>query len=340
MSATSHLLLNPATDPPAILHRTEIRTVLHQTIANPTQHVYLHGPRGTGKTLLVQDALTSRSTPAYYLSCRRHDTQYKVLTQLYTRITGTELKSGYHTAQLQHRLAQHLDDTTALIVLDDLAFLLDNDGNDLLYFLSRLNQHTNLRIVGISAVHPTLRDVLDERTYSTLRPRRLTLPPYTTEEVVQILEQRVASARSPDTVDIGGLEYVAATTTNLALALHWLTCADARNTEITVDTLQHVRDTAVQRYRDSLLHDFTQHHRTLLTVIDQATADTATVTTGTVYSRYVTQCKEHGIDPVTIRRITDYLTHLERLNLITVTYHRGGTQGKTREIHPTTLQNL
>lgn len=341
MADTDHDLLDPATRPETILHRADEQALLHATVTDPaSQHLYIHGPRGVGKTLLICDALTTSTTAnTYYVSCVSNDTQYKVLEQLYERVTDAEINPGYHTAQLQQRLVTRLRDDTTIIVLDDLAFLLANDGNDLLYFLSRLDRHAPLCIIGIAA-QPSLLTDLDERTYSSLRPRHLAVTPYTEDEVVRILAHRVKAALPPDTVSSAALEHIAATTSNLTLGLYWLSCAADEAAEITVDVLQAVQNEAVHQYRDALLTDFTWHHAVLLEVIEQATADSVSVTTGTVYQQYTDRCRTAGNDPLTVRRISDYLTHLELLNLIDVTHYHGGATGKTREIQPTPLQEL
>ncbi len=325
--------------PETILYRDTEQAILQDTVAAPTQHLYVHGPRGTGKTLLVRSVLAQQAT-TYYLSCIPHDTQYKVLTALYERVTDKDINSGYHTAQLQQRLARHLRHTSTHVILDDLAFLLMNDGNDLLYSLSRLDRHTDLCIIGISTSQASLADLLDDRTYSSLRPRHLPLSPYSTDEAIQILSHWVETALPSWTMMSAALEYIAATTTNLTAGLHWLDCAAAQATTITLDVVRAVQDDAVQRYRDALLQEFTWHHTVLLEVIDQATDVAESITTGTVYDRYTDQCRDVGTDPLTARRISDFLTHLELLDLIDVTHHNGGSQGKTRDLRPTRLQEF
>lgn len=342
MTATADDHLDPTIQPETILYRDDEQRLLHATISDAgTQHLYLHGPRGAGKTLLARNALTTATvTNAYYLSCIAHDTQYKVLERLYTRITDDDINAGYHTAQLQDRLVHHLCDANTVIVLDDLAFLLANDGNDLLYFLSRLDRRAGLCLIGISATQPSLAPVLDERTYSSLRPHHLAIAPYTSDQVIDILTHRIEAALPPDTVNPAALEYIGATTSNITLGLHWLRCATAQATTITVDILQAVQATAIERYRETLLAGFTWHHTVLLKAIVQATTDTASITTGTAYKQYTERCKDAGIDPLTARRVSDYLTHLELLNLIDVRHYYGGKRGKTREIRLTPLQQL
>jgi Cdc6-like AAA superfamily ATPase len=226
-----------------------------------------------------------------------------------------------------------------LLVLDDLAFLLANDGNDLLYFLSRLDRHADLCIIGIGT-RASLTSHLDERTYSSLRPHDVTVESYTEVEAVDILAQRAETALPPDTVEREALDYIAGTTTNLTLGLYWLTYAATHVADITVDMVRTVQHAALQRYRNALLQEFTSHHRVLLDAVDRTTDDESSAFTGTVYTSYVERCKDADTEPLTMRRISDYLTHLELLNLIDVTHHDGGETGKTREIRPTPLQQL
>ena len=341
MAGTDHALLDPEVQPPTIRHRDEEQARLHTAMTDlGSQHLYVHGPRGVGKTLLVRDALAASTTAnTYYVSCIQNDTQYKVLQRLCDRAVDEDINPGYHTAQLQQRLAAHLRNAPTIIVLDDLPFLLANDGNDLLYFLSRLERYTPLCIVGI-ATQSSLLTTLDERTYSSLRPQHLAITPYTGDEVVQILGHRIEAALPPGTVTSAALEHLAATTSNLTLGLHWLTSAAMQAAEITVGVLQTMQEDAVQRYRNALLNEFTWHHTVLLDVIDQATVEAPTVTTGTVYDHYREYCRTAGNDPLTARRISDYLTQLELLNLIDVTHYYGGERGKTREIRPTSFEEL
>nr|WP_170977323.1 hypothetical protein [Halorussus salinisoli] len=78
----------------------------------------------------------------------------------------------------------------------------------------------------------------------------------------------------------------------------------------------------------------------MLKAIEQVTAETAPANTGTVYDRYATLCRCRGWQPLTVRRISDFLDHLECLGLIQVDYFRGGEQGKTRSIRLTPLEDL
>lgn len=296
------------------------------------QHLHVFGPRGTGKTHLLQHFLTTfpPTVTTCYVSGRPYDTQYKALERLLERLTGKQVGPGHHVAALQRRLREVVTLPT-VIVLDEVDFLLLNDGDDLLYFLSRLD---NVAVITVSATHRSLRGEVDDRTYSSFQPQALTLNPYTQTETTQILADRARQALKAQSLERAALTAIAATTSNIAIGLTWLrVAAEAAEDVVSRELIATMRDTACYEYVLELLADFTPHHRRLYDTIDGlAQAEPGPFVTGTVYEAYVTRCDDAGIAPLSERRISDFLTHLELLGLIEATYHYGGRKGKTREI--------
>lgn len=296
------------------------------------QHLHVYGPRGTGKTHLLQRLLTT-FPPTFttsYLSGITQNTQYKALERLYRQLTGRELGTGYHIADLQRRVDEQLTLPT-VIVLDEIDFLLLNDGDDLLYFLTRLD-HT--AVVTVSANRPSLEPVLDDRTYSSFRPQRLILNAYTSGEARQILADRARKALRPQSMHRAALTDITSTTQNITLGLIWLQeAAAAADQQITRDVAEATAETAYYKYVTHLLADFTPNHRRLYDAIDRLTqSQVDLITTGAVYDEYSEHCETAGVTPLGERRVSDFLDHLELLDLIEVTYHYGGPKGKTREI--------
>jgi Cdc6-like AAA superfamily ATPase len=157
--------------------------------------------------------------------------------------------------------------------------------------------------------------------------------------MARILLHHLRGARFPTPVEPDALTRITDATTNISLGLHWL-AATADEDRVTPAVLEAARENAVQRYRTALLADFTPHHERVLTAIDQLTETDERVFTGAVYDRYAALCRTSGQRPLTPRRISDFLTHLELLGLIDVTHHDGGPQGKTRELRPAYLEEL
>jgi Cdc6-like AAA superfamily ATPase len=343
---TGHDAAAPALQVPdrMLARDTECDIVTHH-IRNPgQQHLHIAGPRGSGKTLLTMVAHAQAEPPATvcYVPCRRYDTQYQVLTRLTARLTGKSVADGHRSAHLQRTVSAALADTPAVLVLDDIEFLLRHDGDDLLYFLSRLDDSTALTIVSIATPAVDLASALDARTYSSYQPRHLSIVPYTEEQAAQILA-RHANAVVPQPVTAAAVWRIARQTTNIHVGLHWLTRAaevhDA-HAVITATTLQVLRWDAFHRYWLATLTAFTRHHAIALKAIEQVTTETNPAYTGRVYDRYATLCRCRGSRPLTSRRISDFLDHLELLGLIQVEHHRGGTVGKTRAIRLTPLEEL
>ena len=192
-------ILEPDYTPEKIVGKTEIIEEISSHISTPGRHLHLFGPRGSGKTLLVQRAVEQsvQATSWFYISCVNQDTQYKVLTGLLEQLTDEEISAGYHTAQLQDRVAELADGRRLVIVLEEVDFLLENDASDLLYYLSRLN-HDGLNIITVSTRCDDLSSRIDERTDSTLNPKPQSLKPYSITETYKILEQRTRTALSRD----------------------------------------------------------------------------------------------------------------------------------------------
>jgi len=218
-----------------------------------------------------------------------------------------------------------------VIVLDEVDFLLLNDGDDLLYFLTRLE---NTAVITVSSNHRSLESELDGRTYSSFQPQVLTLNPYTQTQVEQILSERARRALKSQSVERAALSKIGSTTSNIAIGLSWLrVAAEKTDDTVTCDLVDEVRSTSYARYVSGLLDDFTPHHRRLYETVDLLDQNgSETFVSGTVYNAYRERCSDSGIRPLSERRISDFLTDLELLGLIEATYHYGGRDGKTREI--------
>lgn len=323
--------------PQTIVNRDDEQAAILDALSTAgSRNLYLYGPRGTGKTLVTRNCLNEAPSHLLtcYISCKKFDTEYEVLRQLYRTLTGNDINNGYHTAQLQERIEEHIAERKLVLVLDEIDFLFENNGDDLLYYLSRMKHHTNVTIVAISANHPEPQAVIEERTLSSLQPWYITFESYTREQIVHILETHLQDASLLDAVDQDALSLIADTTGNIQLALHWLEQAASTSEEqVTDELLRNVKSAAVQRYRDVLLTAFSSHHHLLFEAISQLVAEHGrSVNTGVVYDRYADLCDSTGNDPLSHRRITDFITHLELLNIIIVNHHTGGANGKTREI--------
>jgi orc1/cdc6 family replication initiation protein len=319
--------------PEKTVNRTTEKQQLEQAI-NQLQNAHLHGPRGTGKTHLTKKTLDEAEAKVCYISCIEYDTQYKALRKIYSELTGESLGTGHHTSELQRKIKERTGAVETILVLDELDFLLLNDGDDLLYFLSRLKHNGTLGLVLITANHQDLEEQVEPRTYSTLQPQRIGFEPYTGEQAYEILADRASKSLKPKTVHRAALTYIASSTQNIEYALTWFrTAVNSAEDVVTEELVKENRETAYQLYIENKLAPLTHHHKILYQAIDELSKESGPVlNTGSIYKRYQLITEERGSKPLSDRRISDHLKQLEQLNLISAKYHYGGEKGKTREI--------
>jgi len=348
MTSDPSLIEDPAplqtqTVPSEFINRSDEIEKLEQLVDPETSsNSCIVGERGTGKTHLVlhQFQKLPGQVNTCYVPCKRCDTEYKALKQLYQAVTREEISTGHHTSTLYREIEEKTTELPALVFLDDIEFLLQNDGDSLLYQLSRTNTD-QLNLITASTPGTNLKDELEERTYSSLHPRRLELEPYDGEKVCQVLVQRSRDSLKPQSVHQNALTYIASTTQNLTYALTWLeTTAKKSMDKITENKVREYREQAYKDYIDKQLREFTRHHRLLIQAIEELEKEgEPPIYTGEIYQRYHELSESYSEDPVSNRRLSTYLKHLELLQLIESKYHYGGQQGKTREIQ-SNYQNI
>ncbi|MCX2819493.1 AAA family ATPase [Haladaptatus sp. F3-133] len=335
--------LKPEYTPKNLVDRKEEKAVLTEAFSDITdyaeQNLYLHGPNGTGKTLLARKTLEDlpASTPSSYVDCKLHNTQYKALKQIYSDVSREEVGTGHHTSELQRKVQDRVSGVNTVIVLDDVDFLLQKDGDGLLYYLSRTK---DVSLVVVSSNHADPASVLEERTYSSLHPRRASIEPYTGKQAYEILKKRAEKSLEKRSLHKNALTYIASKTQNATVGLFWLREA-ALNTDdhVSENLVKEVEVDAQARYVDYLLGDLTEHHTHVYTSIQELTSTgEETVQTGDVYKKYRETVGEK--EAVSDRRLSDYIKQLELLNLIQAEYHYGGKKGKTREIRLRGLEEI
>jgi Cdc6-like AAA superfamily ATPase len=296
------------------------------------RNLALHGSPGTGKTHLTLAQIHASDSNTCYIPGQRCRTQYQALKQLCQAVSNQQITDGFHTSDLKRRINEKTEAVTIRVIIDDVDFLLLNDGNDLLYYLSRTS---NISILTTTSSKKSLKNRLEERTHSSLQPRQLHLEPYTDEQLQQILLTRAQDSLKQQSLHRQALTYLASKTQNPGYALTWLkTTAENTSSRITEEDVRQHENQARQRSIENRLTPFTQHHQLLYQATEELIQETEneTVNTGAIYNRYQDLCQTYEEDSLSNRRISDYLKHLELLHLIQAEYHYGGHKGKTREI--------
>ena len=175
-----------------------------------TQRVIITGDVGTGKTALAQHfgaSLTSEANKRgmkfryAHVNCREvRGNLFSVLHQAITVFRPNYPERGYSAENALSALMQILDDEDAFMILtlDEFDSLVEKEGSDAVYMLTRLQEMRAGKRQRLSFVF-IVRDLkvveqLDASARSTLQRSIISLERYGKEQFVDILNDRVAMA--------------------------------------------------------------------------------------------------------------------------------------------------
>lgn len=322
-------------------------------------NVFIYGATGTGKTLIttyVTNQLKIAATKAesdlhiMYVNCKMKrvaDTEYRLLAHL-ANILGKEVPAtGLPTDHVYKIFFDALEEREGVIILiiDEIDALISKVGDELLYNLTRINQelqNIKISIVGISN-NLSFTDYMDARVKSALSEEELVFPPYNAVQLQDILFNRAKIAFSEDKIKEGVLSKCAALAAqehgDARRALDLLRVAgelternnDTQITEKHVDMAESKVD--MDRIMEVVKTQPKQSKAvicSIFTLVDGTTKEK--ILTGEVYDTYKNICSQISLKPLTQRRISDIITELDMLSIISAKVISKGRYGRTREI--------
>ncbi|MDD1706996.1 MAG: ORC1-type DNA replication protein, partial [Methanoregulaceae archaeon] len=143
-----------------------------------------------------------------YINCQIDNTKFAIFSQIYRRLSGhLPPASGTSFKQVFDAIARLLlkEETVLLVCLDDANYLLyENEMNRVLYSLLRSHEaYPGTRIgviVIISDMDVDLSRAVDARVSSVFRPSEIYFPPYSSDEVRYIIQERVMQGLYPGSI--------------------------------------------------------------------------------------------------------------------------------------------
>ncbi len=188
-------------------------------------HAICRGPPGSGKTTSVKHLFreigeeTDGVVPIY-LNCQTDLTNYAIYSKIFTRIVGHDPPgSGIPLRRLIDAIAQALLDRNVvlLVCLDDLQCLIQPDAaNEVIYPLFRMHQdYPGCRagvIMTTGEMQPDFSQRDDLSFSSAVCGEEIPFPPYTAEEIHEILRLRVREGVLPGVISSGVLDLIVSKT--------------------------------------------------------------------------------------------------------------------------------
>lgn len=349
--------------PAKLQHRGYELKLLNQyfrhTIETPgkmTQRVIVTGKIGTGKTVVAQyfgrtimREAQQRNINLHYIhvNCRQNKGSFfLILQQLVTRFHPTFPKRGYSAEELLQTLLQILDDQNIylIIALDELESLIQNEGSEPLYKITRVEE-TRAKALGRLSLLCILRQLswlnkLDASTRSTLQSNIIELGAYTKAQLQDILGNRVTLAFKQGTIPTETITLAAELAeeeggnARYGIELLWRAGKYADTEEIKEVSPEYVRKAVGNVYagiRQDEIAALIFHKKLFLLGIARRFQQTGGIhlSMGEAEEAYTIACEEFDEKPRGHTQLWKYIQELSNFGVIKAELSTSGQRGKT-----------
>lgn len=349
--------------PDTVPHREEqihqLASILSPVLRNERpSNVFIYGPTGSGKTLIMlyvtaelRHVAEKNNIPLHiiYVNCKMKrvaDTEYRLLAHLSNLLGKQVPPTGLPTDEVYKTFFQCLEERggTVILLIDEIDALVKKVGDELLYNFTRINQEVHgarISIIGVSN-DLSFTDSLDARVRSSLSEEELIFPPYNALQLQDILSQRASLAFNKGKVGDGVISKCAALASqehgDARRALDLLRVAgelaeranSAMITEEHVDSAESKID--VDRVLETVKNQPKQSKAILYSILALTKEQGRTCLSGDVFDEYVKLCKAITLKPLTQRRVSDILSELDMMGIITTKIISKGRYGRMRDI--------
>ncbi len=324
-----------------------------------TKQIIITGNVGSGKTSIAKkfgqwlqlksEEKKENKIKFIHINCRRTKTPFMILLSVARELNSKVASRGYAADELLEMIVEILENKrlTLVLVLDEIEHVIHKGGKELLYALSRTSddkQKTKHQLI-LLVIARSSRFIkyLDKSTTSSLRAPIISCPPYSKEELISIIQNRLDECFRPGSVTdettqlIADIAEIRGGDARHALELLLIAgkIADSENSKIVYP--EHARK-AKANVDPSLLRETLQelsiHKILLLYGITQRLRKTkgAYITTGDAEEAYKIAAEEIEIEPRQHTQVWEYIQELEFLEIIAAEKSGLGHRGNTKLI--------
>ena len=324
-----------------------------------SQRVIITGDVGTGKTVLAQHFganITSEANKRaiklryIHVNCREYRGSLQpILHQAVTIFRPKYPSRGYSTDEILSTLIQVLDEENAFLVLtlDEFDSLVENEGSDAVYKLTRLQEMRQGKPQRLSFIF-IMRDLkslekLDDSARSTLQRSIISLQRYGKPQLVDILSQRVSMAFElgavvEDVVDlIAELAFTETGNARFGIELLWRAgkYADAEEAGmVEAECVRMAVSNIVPGVRRSELARLGLHEKMFLLAIARYFKENeeAYALLSEVEKTYAVICEEMGEQPNSHTQIYNYAQFLSSMKILKLEVASAATRGRSTKV--------
>ncbi|MEM0487935.1 MAG: ORC1-type DNA replication protein [Candidatus Bathyarchaeia archaeon] len=348
--------------PARLIHRErELRLLeeffnfIFKTPGKMTQRVIIAGAVGTGKTALAQrfgiDIMKKAEEHNLrfryiHVNCREYrGSLFLILHHVVSAFHPNFPRRGFSSEEMLRILMQILDeqDVHVILTLDEFESLVERDGSEAVYKLTRL-QETRLGMpqrISMIFIVRSLKPLesLDPSSRSTLQSNIICLDAYTQEQLVDILNDRVKLAFKPFTVMEETVNLIAELASSeggnarLAIELLWRAGKYADAEGFNIVTPECARKAASSIYvlaKKSDLAYLGLHEKLFLLGVARLfkESDRAYATLSELERAYMIVCEEYGETPHSHTQLWKYLQNLAAQGILKAKVSSQGQRGR------------
>ena len=353
--------------PSRLPHReTELRLLLEffsfvlQSPRKMAQRVVITGNVGAGKTVLSQrfgveviHEANKRGVNLRYvhINCREcRGSLFLILQRLILVFHPNFPRRGYSAEELLDILLKVLDeeDTHVIATLDEFDSLVENEGSDAVYKLTRAqetrqNKPQRLSLVCIFRNLKTV-EQLDASSQSTLQSNIVNLETYSKQQLTDILSDRTSLAFKPSTVPENTISLVAELASSedgnarFGIELLWRAGKYADAEDSAVVTLECVRkavSSIIPGMRRADLASLSFHEKLLLLGTARLLKEGHKPSVSLVEAEqaYEIACEEFAVKPNSHTQLWKYLHTLSRSGIVNTEVSTTGLRGRSTLIY-------
>ena len=323
------------------------------------QRVIMTGEVGTGKTALAQRfgaditlEANKRSVNLRYVhvNCREYRGKLFLILQHALAVFRPNFpKRGYSAEELLSALMQVLDEENAYVIftLDEFDAFIEQEGSEAVYKLTRLQEMRADKPQRISFMF-ILRDLkatdrLDASAKSTLQRSVISLERYPKDQLMDILNDRVAMAFEPSAVPEDVVDLVAELAVSesgnarFAIELLWRAgkYADTENLDAVVpECVRKAVSSIIPTIRRSELASLGLHEKLFLLGVARffKESQSAYASLSEIEQAYAVVCEEFGEQPHTHTQLWKYVQFLSALGILKTEVTTTGTRGRSSRV--------
>ncbi len=353
-------VFEPSFVPSRMPHREKEMTLIADNFAkifigaSPKNEI-IYGKSGTGKTAVIkflgrelkEISHGKKNVEFIYLNCQVKDNAYSVIESIGNAVKGEQIPfTGWSMDKVYTTARNNIDrwNGSIIVVLDEIDRFVIKNGDDLLYQIMLMNselQNSSITIVGITN-DLKFSEFLDPRVKSRLNEEKIVFTPYSSDDITDILNDRLKLANVSNFVTEGAVRLISTlasqengdarkaielmkTSIQLAISNNDNT-VEERHVFIAKNKLEY--DAVAETLKTLPL----QTKVLVLSIALLKESGIAQASTGDVFDAYRNLASSAGIPILTPRRITDMLSDLDMLGIISAKVKSMGRYGRTKII--------